>query len=286
MPESGPVDNASVAAAADEMGRDVNPSREIVVSSHTVETHVGEEGEGLEQPEGMGFDEMGRDVIPNREIVESSHKVEPHVGEEGDVLEHPEGTGLSTYNGDGDLEPYEGMQFESEVAAKAFYDDYAHRIGFITRVGSYSRSKVDGAIIGRRFVCNREGFSRGNVKKPEAVTREGCKAMINVRREKTGKWIISKHEKGHNHPLIVSSKVRRGYLLNRSMEDTKKIRELSNKLHRANKQCAVYKEYLNMILGEIEQHTNHISDKVRDIVHSIKKLESQDQQESHHSQQS
>ncbi|XP_042484618.1 protein FAR1-RELATED SEQUENCE 5-like isoform X2 [Macadamia integrifolia] len=228
--------------------------------------------------------EMGKDVIPNnREIVESSHIVEPHVGEEREVLEHPEGMELITYSGDGDLEPYEGMEFESDVAAKAFYDEYAQRIGFITRIGSYSRSKVDGAIIGRRFVCNKEGFSRGTVKKPEAVTREGCKAMINVRRDKNGKWAISKLEKGHNHPLIISSKVRRGSLLIQSMgDDTNKIRELSYKLQRANKQCAIYKEHLNMILREIEEHTDHLSDKVRDIVHNIKKLESQDQQ--HHEQ--
>ncbi|KAF3962058.1 hypothetical protein CMV_013390 [Castanea mollissima] len=32
-----------------------------------------------------------------------------------------------------DLEPYEGMEFESEEAAKAFYNSYARRVGFSTR---------------------------------------------------------------------------------------------------------------------------------------------------------
>ncbi|KAJ4952889.1 hypothetical protein NE237_029721 [Protea cynaroides] len=94
-------------------------------------------------------DEMGRDVIPNGEIVECSYILKPHVGKEGKVLEHPEGMGLSTYNGDDDPEPYEGMNFELEVAAKDFYDECAQRISFTTRVGLYNRSKVDGAIIGR-----------------------------------------------------------------------------------------------------------------------------------------
>ncbi|MCD7458670.1 hypothetical protein HAX54_038867 [Datura stramonium] len=38
--------------------------------------------------------------------------------------------------GDLDLEPYEGMKFESEESAKAFYNSYARRVGFSTRVSS------------------------------------------------------------------------------------------------------------------------------------------------------
>ena len=35
--------------------------------------------------------------------------------------------------GDTNLEPYEGMEFESEEAAKAFYNSYARRVGFSTQ---------------------------------------------------------------------------------------------------------------------------------------------------------
>ncbi|EYU36990.1 hypothetical protein MIMGU_mgv1a0188032mg, partial [Erythranthe guttata] len=61
---------------------------------------------------------------------------------------------LHTYlpDGDIDLEPYEGMEFESEESAKAFYNSYARRVGFSTRVSSSRRSRKDGAIIQRSFV--------------------------------------------------------------------------------------------------------------------------------------
>ena len=38
--------------------------------------------------------------------------------------------------GDGIIEPHVGMEFESEDAAKFFYDGYAWRVGFVMRVMS------------------------------------------------------------------------------------------------------------------------------------------------------
>ena len=60
--------------------------------------------------------------------------------------------------GDTNLEPYEGMEFESEEAAKAFYNSYARRVGFSTHVSMSRRSRRDGAIIQRSSVCAKEGF--------------------------------------------------------------------------------------------------------------------------------
>ncbi|OVA04580.1 FAR1 DNA binding domain [Macleaya cordata] len=210
--------------------------------------------------------------------------VPTRVGDDGgELTENSNEMGLISSYADVDLEPHEGMEFESEEAAKAFYDAYARRVGFVTRVSAYCRSKIDGAIISRRLVCNKEGFKKGKVKRPMAVTREGCKAMINIKRQKPGKWIISKFEKEHNHPLLISSKIRRGSLQNRSAEDAKKIRELSYALQRANRRCAAYREHLDTILKDIEEHTNHLSDKVQGIVHSVTELESQELEEhSHH----
>ncbi|KAF9597082.1 hypothetical protein IFM89_015273 [Coptis chinensis] len=59
--------------------------------------------------------------------------------------------------GDAILEPYEGMEFDSEDHAKAFYDEYARGVGFVMRVMSCRRSEVDGRILSRRLGCNREG---------------------------------------------------------------------------------------------------------------------------------
>lgn len=117
--------------------------------------------------------------------------------------------------GDHDLEPYEGMEFESEEAAKAFYNSYARRVGFSTRVSSSRRSRKDGAIIQRSFVCAKEGFRNLNekrtkdreIKRPRTVTRVGCKASLSVKIQESGKWLVSGFIKEHNHELVPPDQV-------------------------------------------------------------------------------
>lgn len=124
---------------------------------------------------------------------------------------------LDTYipEGDPDLEPYEGMEFESEEAAKAFYNSYARRVGFSTRVSSSRRSRKDGAIIQRSFVCAKEGFRNLNerrtkdreIKRPRTITRVGCKASLSVKIQDSGKWVVSGFVKEHNHELVPPDQV-------------------------------------------------------------------------------
>lgn len=119
-------------------------------------------------------------------------------------------------------EPYVGMEFESEEAAKVFYDAYATRVGFIMRVDAFRRSMRDGKVVWRRLVCNKEGFRklrprRSENRKPRAITREGCKAMIVVKKEKSGKWVVTRFVKEHNHQLVpISTNGRRSMLLSQT----------------------------------------------------------------------
>ncbi|PQQ11653.1 protein FAR1-RELATED SEQUENCE 5 [Prunus yedoensis var. nudiflora] len=114
-----------------------------------------------------------------------------------------------------DLEPYDGMEFESEEAAKAFYNSYARRVGFSTRVSSSRRSRRDGAIIQRQFVCAKEGFRNLNekrtkdreIKRPRTITRVGCKASLSVKMQDSGKWVVSGFVKEHNHELVPPDQV-------------------------------------------------------------------------------
>lgn len=114
-----------------------------------------------------------------------------------------------------DLEPYDGMEFESEEAAKAFYNSYARRVGFSTRVSSSRRSRRDGAIIQRQFVCAKEGFRNLNekrtkdreIKRPRTVTRVGCKASLSVKMQDSGKWVVSGFVREHNHELVPPDQV-------------------------------------------------------------------------------
>ena len=60
-------------------------------------------------------------------------------------------------------------------------------------------------------------------------------------------------------------------------EKDKRIRELSlelyNERQKCKRKCAAYEAQLNMILKDLEKHTEHISKKVADIVQSIKDIE-------------
>ncbi|KAF3329842.1 Protein FAR1-RELATED SEQUENCE 12 [Carex littledalei] len=58
-------------------------------------------------------------------------------------------------------EPELGMAFESDEAAKGFYNEYARRLGFPFRVGRSRRSKgAEEVVIMKRFVCSKEGVYR------------------------------------------------------------------------------------------------------------------------------
>ncbi|XP_059654583.1 protein FAR1-RELATED SEQUENCE 5-like [Cornus florida] len=185
--------------------------------------------------------------------------------------------GLST------VEPEEGMEFDSEDAAKVFYDEYARRTGFVMRVMSCRRSEVDGRILSRRLGCNKEGYcvsirgKFGPVRKPRPSTREGCKAMILVKSNKSGKWVITKFVKDHNHPLVISPREVRHFM----DEKDKKIQELTAELRNKKRLCAVYQEQLSSFMKEVEEHTNQLSKKVQVVVNNLKEFDPIDKELSH-----
>ncbi|XP_061344477.1 protein FAR1-RELATED SEQUENCE 3-like isoform X2 [Gastrolobium bilobum] len=95
-------------------------------------------------------------------------------------------------------EPYVGMEFDSEDVAKTFYDEYARRMGFMTKVGPRSRSKADGANMYREFVCGREGLKKR--------FNDSCDAMIRIELKGHNKWILTKFVKEHGHSMVSSNK--------------------------------------------------------------------------------
>lgn len=106
------------------------------------------------------------------------------------------------------LEPYVGMEFLSAEDAREFYEMYGRRVGFTIRNNRIRRSVKDNAIIGREFVCSKEGFRGGKYKKRESIgltskppTREGCNAMLRIAAKDDGKWAIYCFIEQHNHEL-------------------------------------------------------------------------------------
>ncbi|XVE59133.1 hypothetical protein DITRI_Ditri05aG0021200 [Diplodiscus trichospermus] len=95
-------------------------------------------------------------------------------------------------------DPYVGMEFDSEEAAKTYYDQYARRVGFSSKAGQLSHSKTDGAIVAREFVCGKEGSKRRSA--------DSCKAMLRI--ELRGdKWVVTKFLKEHSHSVMSPIKV-------------------------------------------------------------------------------
>ncbi|CAN1170960.1 Protein FAR1-RELATED SEQUENCE 5 [Linum perenne] len=179
------------------------------------------------------------------------------------------------------VEPCEGMEFDSEDAAKMFYDEYARKLGFVMRVMSCRRSERDGRILARRLGCNKEGYCvsiRGkctNVRKPRPSTREGCKAMIHVKFDKSGKWVITKFVKDHNHPLIVYPREARQTM----DEKDKRIQELTMEIRNKKRLCAMYQEQLAEFIKIVEEHNEQLSAKVENVMTNLKEVESIEQQE-------
>ncbi|KAM1171734.1 hypothetical protein ACFX2I_021918 [Malus domestica] len=93
----------------------------------------------------------------------------------------------------GVLEPYVGLEFDSADVARDFYTLYAARMGFKVRTGQLYRSRTDGSVSSRRFVCSKEGF--------QISSRTGCPALIRVQRRDSGKWVVDLFLKDHNHGL-------------------------------------------------------------------------------------
>ncbi|XP_050235415.1 protein FAR1-RELATED SEQUENCE 5-like isoform X2 [Mercurialis annua] len=112
---------------------------------------------------------------------------------------------------EGPSTPHEGMEFDSEHSARIFYNSYARRIGFSTRVSVYQRSRRDASIICRQIVCSREGFRRKatdhKFKRHRTITRVGCKAQLTVKKLTSAKWAVTKFIKQHNHELVPPDKV-------------------------------------------------------------------------------
>ncbi|KAL1543187.1 protein FAR1-RELATED SEQUENCE 7-like [Salvia divinorum] len=97
------------------------------------------------------------------------------------------------------MEPHMGLEFNTAEEAQEFYSMYAIQVGFKTRIGQLYRSRVDGSVISRRFVCAKEGF--------QTSLRTGCPAFIRVQKVDSGKWVVANIKKEHNHEIEASGEI-------------------------------------------------------------------------------
>ncbi|XP_050382848.1 protein FAR1-RELATED SEQUENCE 5-like [Argentina anserina] len=181
-------------------------------------------------------------------------------------------------------EPYVGQEFESEAAAHAFYNAYALRVGFRTRVNDLSRSRVDGSVIARTLVCNKEGYRAADKRdrksvRPRPPTRVGCKAMISMKKMSNGNWVVAKFVKEHAHSLT-PEKSDNG-LNDESSDEQMKIKELTQQLMVERKRSASYRKIIDLLFNHIDDHTQHLSQKilrVNDVLRDIASSEGKSRQ--------
>ena len=114
-------------------------------------------------------------------------------------------------------EPRMGMEFESDAAARAFYNAYALRFGFGIRVARSRSERRKGVevLVMKRFVCLKEGHHKkkpvepSNKKKRKRLSiRDGCPAMMEVVRRGPDKWVITKLVLEHNHVIASADRAR------------------------------------------------------------------------------
>lgn len=100
-------------------------------------------------------------------------------------------------------------------------------------------------------------------------------ATILVKMEKSGKWVVTRFIKDHNHPLTATAN---GF---RTEDDKdKKIAELTMELERQDELCAAYREKLLSFINNIEEQTEEMSTRVQLIIENIRRAESEMQKSS------
>ncbi|GAB2229304.1 hypothetical protein Droror1_Dr00023442 [Drosera rotundifolia] len=103
-----------------------------------------------------------------------------------------------------DIDPHDGMEFDTNEAAYAFYKEYAKSVGFGTAKLSSRRSRASKEFIDAKFSCISYGIKQqsDDAVNPRPSPKIGCKASLHVKRKPNGKWYIHKFVKEHNHELL------------------------------------------------------------------------------------
>ncbi|KAJ1391554.1 FAR1 DNA-binding domain [Sesbania bispinosa] len=102
--------------------------------------------------------------------------------------------------------PEIGMEFESEDHAYKCYSNYAVLNGFSIRKDFVNKSKIDGAVVSRRYTCHRQGYRPNRngtyIRKFQHETRTGCLAHMTIGRQPKGKFRVTSFEREHNHEFV------------------------------------------------------------------------------------
>ncbi|KAH0828851.1 hypothetical protein HID58_092514 [Brassica napus] len=157
--------------------------------------------------------------------IEDDVTVEPHTDNNGITL--PEHNTQQQQQQGVNLEPLNGMEFNSHGEAYTFYQEYSRTIGFNTAIQNSRRSKTTREFIDAKFACSRYGTKReydksfnrprarqskqdhpeNNMAGRRTCAKTDCKASMHVKRKPDGKWVIHSFVRDHNHELLPAQAV-------------------------------------------------------------------------------
>ncbi|KAK9232794.1 hypothetical protein WN943_023042 [Citrus x changshan-huyou] len=150
-------------------------------------------------------DEVATVNIPvNQQEGEQCDQFESHTNIHGNSGTDQEGT---NYRGLKSMDIV-GKEFVSEAEAESFFIEYARVMGFGVRRHN-KRWNTKGTLIGRIWVCSRQGFRQKKFleredRKREArpITRTGCGVEFRVAiKDDTSRWVCTHFNGNHNHNL-------------------------------------------------------------------------------------
>ncbi|KAL0012426.1 hypothetical protein SO802_007534 [Lithocarpus litseifolius] len=110
-----------------------------------------------------------------------------------------------------DCTPKVGMEFDTLEAAWMFWKNYGKQMGFSVRKYYTNKSKIDGEITSRRFLCSKEGTRKPDKRdhltsQPRQETRTNCLVRLGVSLvHKTGKYKVYDFASEHNHVLHLAT---------------------------------------------------------------------------------
>ncbi|KAH7848554.1 hypothetical protein Vadar_004328 [Vaccinium darrowii] len=155
--------------------------------------------------------------------------------------------------GDTNLEPYEGMEFESEEAAKAFYNSY----------NTLRREAL-------KFVD--EGVNTAEIYNVAMGALREAASKVAVVKSKGGRMTSEKetsrkdHLSPKTHADVTTGLLQLGSEGPQSEdEQEKKIQKLTRQLERSQRKCEVYRANLLALLKDIEQQKLELTVKVQSI---------------------
>ncbi|XP_015939167.1 protein FAR1-RELATED SEQUENCE 5-like [Arachis duranensis] len=109
--------------------------------------------------------------------------------------------------GDEELDPEEGMCFDTLEDVCAYYYRYAARTGFVVKIRTtgWETRNDQRVVVNQVLHCNRDGYRTSRVKAPKRrkmMASTNCKVRCYLALDKmTGQWKIFRVEVSHSHPL-------------------------------------------------------------------------------------